>query len=313
MRNLIKLYYDPAAVIDPPAAAAPAAGDPPVAVTPVVAPAAGDPAASVDLKPASASTTLDINKVDPPKTPDVFVIPDAYKDKPYLKGVDSLEKALAMLDGAQKLIGQKGPTIPKDDAPQEEKDAYYDAIGRPKTPAEYILKDADKTDKDFLTEAQAAMHKRGLSAKQGAELWEDLTGALTKVAERAGTAAKQADIDFDKLAGETFGADRDRVIARGNELIKTHLSPGMKGAIEKLDNNALVVLADVLRNIDKKYIKQDGPGAPPSVNGQTPDQLRAEARGLMADQAKFDSMSPEFQTLQKRIDGIYDTLRRGTK
>lgn len=306
MTNFIKLYYDPAAVVDPPAAVIPAV-EPPVAV---------DPAAPVDLKPASVSTTIDLNKVDPPPVKvETFIIPDAFKDKPYLKGVDSQEKLFKMLDGAQELIGKKGPGIPKADAPQAEKDAYYDSIGRPKTAAEYtpVLTGADKTDPKVLPKLQAAFHKAGLTTEQAKIVWDESSTAFSDFAKETNLAAEQNNVDFDKLATDTFGVERDKVLARGKELISANISPSMKAAVEKLPNESLIVLADVLRNLDKKYIKQDGPGQQPTVTGATPDDLRAKARGLMAQQKGMDVMGVEFQNLQKQIDGIYDQIRRGTK
>lgn len=335
MNNLIRLYRDPAVVIDSPAAI-----DPPV----------------VDPAPKSVEAKLDINKVDPPTpaavdglhdkaiiaveewqknpTPELkqkaqdavtaaktakaglnlFTIPDTYKDKPYLKGVDSQEKLLAMLDGAQTLLGKKGPSIPAADAPQAEKDAYYEALGRPKTAAEYKIPGSDKADPAFLPKVQAVMHKHGLSQEQAAGVWTDINAGLQDWMKEKGLVEAQQDVDFNKLATDNFGAERDKVLARGKELISANISPTMKTAVEKLDNNALIVIADLMRNMDKKYIKPDGPpGGGPALNSGTPDELRAKARGLMSEQAKFDPLSVEFQNLQKQIDGIYDTIRKGTR
>lgn len=295
MKDLIRLYREPAVVVDPPAA--------------VVEPPVADGAKPVDLKPASASATVDIN-AKPAVVADPFVLPDAYKDKPYLKGVDSQEKLLKMLDGAQELIGKKGSGIPKVDAPKEEWDAYYESIGRPKTAAEYQFDGVDKADPKFLPKVQAAMHKHGLTASQAKGLWADVNGAISEAITEKGLADKQTDVDFEKLATDTFGVERDRILARGKELIYANISPAMKDAVEKLPNESLVVLADVLRSIDKRYIKNDSaPIGQPTVNGGTPAEVSAKARGLMSEQAKHDPMSVEYQSLQKQIDGLYNSLR----
>lgn len=314
MRNLIQLYRDPAVVVDPPAAVTPPVVTPPVVTPPVVTPPAVTPPV-VDTAPKSVSSTVDIN-ANPSVTPPAFVVPEAFKDKPYMKGIDSLEKLFTMLDGAQTLIGSKGPQIPKADAPQAEKDAYYESIGRPKTAAEYtpVLTGADKTDPKTLPKLQAAFHKAGLTPDQAKIVWDESTTAFAEFAKDKGLADAAADIDFNKLATDNFGVDRDKVLARGKELITANLSPTMKPAIEKLDNNALIVIADLMRNMDKKYIKPDGaPNAQPVLNSGTPDTLRAKARELMVEQGKHPPMSAEFMNLQGQIDGIYETIRRGTK
>ena len=48
----------------------------------------------------------------PASTPPAFSVPDAYKDRPYLKGVDSVDKVYEMLDCSQILFGQRPAGIP---------------------------------------------------------------------------------------------------------------------------------------------------------------------------------------------------------
>lgn len=333
MRNLIQLYR-----IDEPA------GDKGAAAAVVDAP--------VDLKPGSASTTLDINS-KPVQTADTlhddaikateawqanpspelkqkaveavaaaktalnsaraFVLPDAFKDKPYLKGIDSQEKLLKMLDGAQELIGKKGPALPKPEAPQAEWDAYYESIGRPKTAAEYVLEGAEKGDQKFIPKVQAALHKAGLTSTQAKTVWSEVNVALGDYMKEKGISDAQADVDFDKLATDSFGADRDKILATSKAILDANVSPAMKAHIAKLSNENLIVMADVLNNINAKYIKQDGPGGKPTATGMTPADLSNKARTLMAEQSKFNSFSPEFNALQKQIDECYDAMRRGTR
>lgn len=289
MRNLIQLYRDPAVVVDQPAPGA----------------------AAADLTPGSASASVDINAAAAPKVEaPAFVLPDTYKDKPYLKGVDSQDKLLKMLDGAQELIGKKGPALPKPEAPQAEWDAYYESVGRPKTAAEYAFDGADKADPKFLPKVQAAMHKAGLNPTQAKTIWAEVNGALGEYMKEKGIADEKQNVDFDKLAADSFGVDRDKVLARSKELLGEFTSPGMKTHVANLSNESLVVLADVLRNIDAKYIKQDGPGGKPDATGMTPGDVSMKARELMAQQSKFNPMTPEYNSLQKQIDDLYNTLRR---
>lgn len=269
-------------------------------------------AAIVDNTPGSAVASVDINTPDPKLvTPPAFAIPDEFKDKPYLKGVDSQEKLFKMLDGAQTLIGQKGPAVPKDDAAKEDWDKYYESIGRPKTADEYQLEGAEKGDQKFIPKVRQALHEAGLTPKQANIAWSKVNVALNEYMTEKGITDQQLDTDFEKLATDSFGVERDRVLATSKELIDKHTSVNMKAYVGKLSNENLIVLADVLNNINKTYIKQDGPPrGQPILNGQTPDQLRAKARGLMSEQGKFDPMSTEFQNLQKEIDGIYNGLRQ---
>ncbi|MDE1866575.1 MAG: hypothetical protein KGI08_02545 [Thaumarchaeota archaeon] len=300
MNFLLRILRDPAAE---PAGGRTAVVEPPVASTAV----AGDP-----TKAASASTTVNVS--DPQKdTPPAFVIPEAYKDKPWAKGVDSLEKLWAMNDGAQNLIGKNRIALPGENATPEEINAFYEALGRPKEAKEYVFKTNEGTDPNFLPKVQAAMHKHGLTAKQAAGLWDDVNTALSEFAKEKGIADQKLNTDFTKLATDSFGAERDAVLSRGKDLIKELTSANMKPYVDTLSNESLVVLADILRNVDRKYIRPDGPGRQPTMSSETPDQLRGKARMLMEKQNSLNPMSTEYQTLQQQIDQIYNTLRQAAK
>jgi hypothetical protein len=307
MKNWIRLCRDPGDA-GAAAGAAPAAG---AAATP----AAGAAAPAVTA-PGSASTTVNLNN-PPAPAPAAFTIPVEYKDKPYLKGIDSPEKLFKMLDGAQALIGQpKGVIKPADTAPQVEKDAYYEALGRPKIAGDYKFDGEDKTNPQVLEKLKGMFFKHGVPADVAKGQWADFQAIIGESAKADIDARAAADTAFAKLATDAFGANRDKMLETANALIKTHGSPATtaildKLPLDKLPNEALVVLADVLNNISKKYIKPDGaPPGGPTATGGTPDELRAKARLLMEKQGKVSPMSEEFNSLQKEIDGIYDTIRQ---
>ena len=238
----------------------------------------------------------------------VFSIPDAYKEKPYLKGVDSPDKLFAMLDGAQELIGKRPAGIPAPDASPEDWNKFYDALGRPKTAAEYtfdIPKDV-KVDEKVVLGLKEMMHKNGLTPMQAKGMQKDFDAFAVQLAKDQKIVLQQQDTDFTKLATDTFGADRDKILARGKELIDTFAPPSMKGEVAKLSNENLIVLAGVLNNIANKYIKADAaPGTGPVIGTETPDTLRTKARALMAEQAAISPIDLRYAELQKQIDGIY--------
>ena len=103
----------------------------------------------------------------PAGTPPAFSIPDAYKDRPYLKGVDSVDKVYEMLDGSQKLLGQRPAGIPGPDAKPEEIEKFYSAT-RPKTAAEYQFEidPSIKADEKVIGKMKDLMFKHGLTPAQ---------------------------------------------------------------------------------------------------------------------------------------------------
>lgn len=269
-------------------------------------PAATAPAASA-AAPAAAPQTPAAG------TPPPFSIPEAYKDRPYLKGVDSIEKVYSMLDGAQTMIGKRPAGIPAADAPQEEWDKFYDAAGRPKTPAEYKFEAAEgvKHDEKLVSAMQGVMHKAGLSANQAQIVQKGFDAALLEVLKEKGIQTQQQDQNFDALASKVFGADRDKVLAQSKALIDKHASPELKPLLGNLTNEQLVAFAGVLNNIQKTYIKEDGaPGSTPSGTGMTPDQISAEARRLMATPEYSNPFHAGHAEMVKKVSDLYSLLKK---
>jgi len=296
MTQWLRLYRDPNAGDSAGAAVA----EPPVAAGAIPA----------DLAPKSAAINMPIPDQKPSETPGAFVIPPEYKDKAYLKGVDSPEKLFKMLDGAQELIGKRPAGVPLPDAKPEEWEKFYESVGRPKTAAEYQLDGADKTDPKILPKFQEALHKAGLNPAQAKIVWNESIQALNDYAKEKGIAEQQQNTDFDALGTKLFGAERDKVLATSKTLLDKFAPAELKSELAKLSNENLIILAGVLNNINKTYIKTDVPtNNQPTISGNTPDDIRAEARLLMEKQAKLTPLSQEFENLQKQINAKYDQLR----
>jgi hypothetical protein len=63
-----------------------------------------------------------------------FSIPESYQDRGWAKDIKSQEDLWKLTDNAQSLIGKRPAGIPTADAPQEEWDKFYQALGRPEQP-----------------------------------------------------------------------------------------------------------------------------------------------------------------------------------
>ena len=235
--------------------------------------------------------------------------PDAYKDRSYIKGLDSNDKVWEMLDNSQKLIGQRPAGIPAADAPKEVWDNFYKAMGRPEKAADYQfeLDPSLKLDEKFVNSTKEIMHKYGLTPTQAKGIQKDFDAMMVAVAKERGVALQQQNTDFNKLATETFGADRDKAIATAKGLLDQFTPANIKPELAKLSNENLIVLASVLNGINAKYIKADGaPSAPPgSMGGKSGADLRSEGQALMATKAYTDAFHPDHAKTVARIAEIY--------
>jgi len=273
-----------------------------------------DPVASA--APGSASATMPLPTAAPAAAPapavaPSFSIPKEYADRPYLKGVDSPEKLFSMLDGAQKVIGERPAGIPKPDAPQAEWDSFYRAMGRPEKAADYQfeLDPSLKLDDKFVNSTKEIMHKYGLTPTQAKGIQKDFDAMMVAVAKERGVELAKQNTDFNKLATDTFGADRDKAIATAKGLLDTFTPAALKPELAKLSNENLIVLASVLNGINAKYIKSDGaPLAPPgSMGGKSGADLRSEGQALMGTKAYTDAFHPDHAKTVARIAEIYKT------
>lgn len=296
---LSPVYRDPAAVLEPPAAAAT-----PAAAAPVVA----EPNAAT---PGSASISTPVPTGIKPAEAPAFAIPDSFKDRPWLKDVDSMEKLLTKAEGAIKLVGTRPAGIPAADAKSEDWEAFYDAMGRPKTAAEYQIEGADKADPKFAPKVLGAFHKAGLTPAQAKLIWTEVSAGATEL---TAAQAAQQDLDFTKLATDTFGIRRDEVLASSKALIEKFAPPAMKTHIAKMDNNGLILMAGVIDGIKKTYIQEDGaPGGAPRAAGMTPADISMKARELMAKPEYANASLPGHERIVAEVNELYATLRGPAK
>ena len=180
-----------------------------------------------------------------------------------------------------------------------------------------IVKDKDKDDEseDRGSENDNGSGKdsnenndeNGLNSAQALGIQKEFDAMAIEMAKEKGLALQEQNTNFDKLAKDVFGADRDKALATAKGLIDTFTPPAMKGEVAKLSNENLVILAGILNGIHAKYIKTDGapPGPGNGSGGETPETLRAQARALMASKAYTDSMDAEHMNVRKQVDEVY--------
>jgi hypothetical protein len=162
------------------------------------------------------------------------------------EGFDPLARAYLELEGK---LG-KAVTLPEKDAPAEAWDAYYERIGRPKTPAEYALerpKDLpqgiDYSD-DSTKEYRAMAHELGFTQDQAARLH----AKLMQTAVAANQANAQARAQAAKECGETlkaeFGSKYDEQIGNIRRVVKAY---GNENVLKKISARGLDSDPDFMR------------------------------------------------------------------
>lgn len=107
----------------------------------------------------------------------------------------------------EKLLGGEKLPLPKGDDDADGWTRVYEALGRPKTAAEYKLDPPENGDTSFLNEASNWMHEAGLSQRQAtlmAAKWNEYTNAMLRANAEQVDAESQRQLDA--LKSEWGGA-----------------------------------------------------------------------------------------------------------
>lgn len=246
-----------------------------------------------------------------------FEIPAEYKDKPYLKDVKDLPSVLKMLDGAQTKLGQRPAGIPQDSASDEEWNKFFSTV-RPEKPEAYEFKRDEATTKalgikpEVEAKVKGIFHEAGLTKKQAAIVQSKYEALQLEFAKDVIAQNQKLDEDFGKLADTSFGKDADKVLATGKTLIEKYLPANMKPFLEKLDNNALVVLAGFAKSMKEKFMGQDeipAGGEGGGAGAATEAEIRKEAAALMATPAYQDKFHKDHDATKKKVDELYAKIK----
>lgn len=296
-----------------PAPADPAAAPAAPVVKPDVTPVPTDPGTQKVTIPAVADpVSQPIDKEGFLKT-----IPVEYKDKDYLKDVQSFEQLYKKLDGAQELIGKRPGGIPATDASEEEKASFYKSWGRPDKAEEYTspeIKLPDGVEKNTELDAFAKdlFHKAGLNQDQVNIIQG---GYEQKVLEMGAAAAPDQDAlnkEFDVMTDKLFADRKDAILKNGNLLLVENTPEELKEAVAKLDNKSLLIMSAVLDSVREKYIAEDvmPVGGDPVDQTATVNELRQQARDLMAKPEYTSKSEKGHADVKQQVDDIYARIGR---
>lgn len=269
--------------------------------------AMGASAPAASAPPAAAPAPVDIKAL----------IPADYRDREYLKDVDTVDKLFKKLDGAQKLIGQRPAGIPQENAPQEEWDKFYKTLGRPEKSEEYDLKTSEElakvmgVDEKLAAGVKDLFYKAGLNKKQAEAIQKGYEALLLATHKEALAQRKAQDESFGKLAETTFGKDADKILATSRALLEAHAPDAVKPHLDKLSNEHLIILAGVLDSIQKKYIKEDElpAGGMSSAGAGTEADIRKQARELMSTPAYRDQFHKDHQKTIEEVNRLYRSIK----
>lgn len=241
------------------------------------------------------------------------IVPAEYHNAGYLKDLldkdqkTALPEVFKKLQHAESLVGKK-TGLPGADASDADWDSFLKTL-RPNSAEEYQFGDKDKIDPTFLKVVQESFLEGGIHAKQAAKFMGKYRAGMAdyvKGLEAKKSADKvKADQAFEELA-KTGGQDKTKLdFAR--KLITENTPEAFKPYVDKLDNNALVILSAVLNGVAEKYMGEDelnarGKGASSPDGGKT---KRAEALEQMKKVNAMKGFEPDYDEQVKKLNQLY--------
>lgn len=240
------------------------------------------------------------------------IVPEEFKDRAYLKDLltrkldpEAYKELFKKLDGAEKLVGTKSG-IPKEDAPAEEWTQFFGKLRPQDAEAyEFKTKEGETPDPEFVKSVKGMFHKAGLSKAQAKILQEDFSALMEKQTEAQKKEMERLDAEFEALTAKAFGADNEKALAKAQEMLKTLTPDALRPHVEKLSNEAMVILSGILYAVHNKYIAEDRINTPPAgdVKGET--ELREEAKRLMASPEFKNEFHAKHAETRARVEAIY--------
>ena len=263
-----------------------------------------------------AGSSIPANTGNVTPTGDEFKVPEEYVEKGWTKDLKTYEDLWKKSDGAQVLIGQKA--LPDENSTPEQWDTFYKSTGRPDESKIYNFNREGMSEtfkksqnEEYDNAVKSIFHEAGLNQKQVDVIQPKVEKLAETILTEKAKQDAEADTAFDELANKTFGTDRDQILADSKKLLEELTPAGFGEKIAGLDNETLVILSGVLKNVQDKYISEDGSGGKGNAPaGETIDDLRQKARNLMQSDEYRDPFNSKSAEKRKEVQDVYEKIAR---
>jgi hypothetical protein len=275
-----------------------------------VAPATGTPPAPpVETPTPSPTPSPSPAPPEPPPSPPVTeflddqgaftgdwksLIPEDFRGRKVFDKFIDLPGLLGELGHLDLVVGRQGKGIMPltDDATPTEVEKYYEALGRPKTAAEYEIKAPegleDYYDETLIKEAKEVLHKAGLTQKQVEAVMvmdaKRITEGIAELEVEKETDRKEAEDALRRKWGTAY----DERLAMANRMVAENVAKeDEERVLGAIGNDPYV--ADFLANIARKFMEGGLIQAEPAGR-PTPTEAESRMNELIAEQTRDPNM-----------------------
>lgn len=211
--------------------------------------------------------TPSVSVEQPTSETPAFQVPEAFKDKPWVEKVKSVDDVFKMYDDVQPLIGKKRIVPDPATSTPEEVAEYYQSL-RPQESSAYEL--PDTPDKEAL---QKLLHESYISPWQAKILAEKHVEMSKEYAEQA-----RSEEGYMAIMKERFGDQYEKKVSDISKTLKTLLPEDKMESLKALPNEELSYVYDIVNEVLERYGANESSVAASNAenNLASPESLEAQ-------------------------------------
>ena len=217
--------------------------------------------------------------------------------------------AKAMVD-TKALVGRKGVILPKEDAPPEEWDQFYAALGRPESPEAYDIKPEGLPDDfPYMPELESAYrklaHEAGLTPAAAKKIYDGYNKFMLETHQKGQQDLKNAVAEMEAGLQKEWGGKYGDNLALARKSMGRVAPPGSPelAALDQAIGES-PVLVKFFYNLGKSMSEGDFITGGGTQNAS----LESRRQELMRNPAYLDAKSPEHKTIVEEVTKIYQEL-----
>jgi hypothetical protein len=232
-------------------------------------------------------------------------LPEDLRGEKIYDVIKDIPNAFKTLGHQAKLVGRKGVLLPSEASGQSEWDAFYEAIGRPKTEADYKI-EVEPELKDFVDEELIGTAKKlfygiGLNQKQVDKIWEFERNRIIAQNKALDDYEAQEKVDAENALRQKWGAAYDENLHLVNRMVSENAEPGeeMDYLLAEYGNNPRFAL--FLGKVAKKFIEHRIITDIETPSAATDEKIKE----LMNSKPYTDRNHPEHKSVVQQVQNLF--------
>jgi hypothetical protein len=238
------------------------------------------------------------------------LIPEEYKQKPYLQNIKSVNDLFKSYDNAQTLIGKKTIGIPDEKSTPEEVSEFYIKLGKPAEIDTYEFTSkypeifGEEKGKSFDKRMKEVFHKSNLTSKQVKDLQENMAGVSKEIETELQTInlSKEQEVitRFEKILTE----DKEKVVLKASKVLETFIDEKdiLSEVQTNLDAKSKIILSSVLSKVYDKYMKDDKlPTKNIFSGGESVHDINQQISELLTNPVYYSPMDNGYKAIRDKM------------